>query len=373
MSMAEHPMRLWLVLSGLLIAAVLLLPAPANAQPTCGQTITADTKLQSDVICYSSETNPDPDGLVIGASGITLNLNGHTVGAYHYAIRNDGYDDVVIKNGTVGGDYEGVHLVDAERNTLRNLQMPGVLFAVRGTNVDGLSLIGSRTGYVTSLTGDDIVVRDNTFSGGMGTLFVGGDGNRVLRNTSTGVEGGISVFGNHNRIAWNTSTPWFDAGISMAHGNGNVVEHNAITGRPEQGWCGMSLEDVRGTLVRDNTITYEQTGIWLKSGDGNVLLRNHVTNAPPNGNCFTSNGTDPPNDGLHVDAAATSTVLWGNFASNMRDDGIDADGASTHLRRNRATNNGDLGIEAVPGAADLGGNTASGNGNPLQCTNVFCR
>ena len=83
--------------------------------------------------------------------------------------------------------------------------------------------------------------------------------------------------------------------------------------------------------------------------------------------------TQTPQDGLRVEAAATNTVLWGNSASKMPDDGIDTDAPSTHLRRNRATNNGDLGIEAGAGVSDLGGNRASGNGNPLQCTNVFCR
>jgi hypothetical protein len=357
-----------------ILAASAVAAGPAAAQPvTCGQVITKDTKLDSDLICDSSEANRLPDAIVIGAPGITLDLGGHFVYGYHFAIRNDGYDDVVVRNGRVAGDYETVHLADAERNTLRNLTLGGLTFAVRGLDVNRLSLIGSRTGFVVGMSGDGIVVRDNAFTGGMATLRVGGDGNSIVRNTSTNAEGAISAVGNHNRIAWNTITPSIAAGIYVAHGAGNLVAHNSITGSPDRGSCGMELEDVRGTLVHDNAVAYEQTGIWLRSGDGNVFVQNRVANAPANGRCATDDPTPSPEDGFHVDSAATGTVLWANVASKMRDDGIDVDAPGTRLRRNTANDNGDLGIEAVPGIIDLGGNGASGNGNMLQCLNVVCR
>ena len=372
MWMTNKPMRDVLVVSALITAVVLVLSVPAIAQPTCGQTITEDTKLESDLICQSSEANPSPDGIVIGAPGVALNLNGHSIYAYHYAIRNDGYDDVVIRDGTLGGDYEAVHLVDAKRNTLRNLQLASLQVAVNGSDVDGLSLIGSTTHFIVSVRGNGIVVRDNATSGYLASVRVNGDGNRVVRNTSSGVDNAIVVTGNHNRIAGNALTPWFFAGIWVAGGRGNVVEHNSVTGRSDRA-CGMVLDDVRGTLARDNAVSGVPNGIWLRSGDGNVLVRNRVANAPTNGTCQMYDTTQTPQDGLRVDAAATNTVLWGNSASKMPDDGIDVDAAGTRLRRNRATNNGDLGIEAVSGVIDLGGNAAAGNGNPLQCTNVFCR
>jgi large repetitive protein len=357
-----------------IVALSAIAAAPASAQPvSCGQVVTQSIKLDSDLICQPSADNPRPDALVIGAPGITVNLNGHFVFGYHYAIRNDGYDDVVVRNGRGAGDYETVHLEGAERNTLRDLTLDGLIYAVRGLDVNRLSLIGSRTGFVVSMSGDGIVVRNNVFTGGMATLYVGGDGNDIVRNTSTNAEGAITAVGSHSRIAWNTITPSIDAGINLSHGDGNVVAHNSITGSPNWGWCGMVLEDVRDSHVRDNTVAYEQTAIWLKSGERNVFVGNHVANAPATGTCPTYDATQAPQDGLHVDAAASGTVLWGNVASKMKDDGFDVDAAGALLRRNRANDNGDLGIEAVPGVTDLGGNRASGNGNPLQCLNVVCK
>ena len=44
----------------------------ANKQPSCGDTITADTTLDSDLVDCPN------NGIVIGADDITLDLNGHT-------------------------------------------------------------------------------------------------------------------------------------------------------------------------------------------------------------------------------------------------------------------------------------------------------
>ena len=58
---------------GLGVALLALQPAAASGQPVaCGQVITEDTTLENDLSCPG-------DGIVIGADGITLDLNGHTV------------------------------------------------------------------------------------------------------------------------------------------------------------------------------------------------------------------------------------------------------------------------------------------------------
>src|SRR5258707_456893 len=78
-------------------AAALVLLAPVLRAQNCGSTITTNTTLTADI-------GPCPgDGLIIGRSGITLDLNGH-----HIEGSGDGTGinigrmaDIVIKNGTV--------------------------------------------------------------------------------------------------------------------------------------------------------------------------------------------------------------------------------------------------------------------------------
>ena len=64
----------------------------------CGDVITQDTKLDSDLIGCPG------DGIVIGASDITLDLDGHTVkgNAIGSGIANE-YDRVTVRDGTVTG------------------------------------------------------------------------------------------------------------------------------------------------------------------------------------------------------------------------------------------------------------------------------
>jgi hypothetical protein len=100
----------------LLLTALLVLGiGPARAQALgCGATVTQDVTLTADLLDCPG------DGLVVGAAGITVDLNGHTVSGRiisggdpgQVGIDNSGgHDDVTIRNGTVR-DFArgGVHL-----------------------------------------------------------------------------------------------------------------------------------------------------------------------------------------------------------------------------------------------------------------------
>jgi hypothetical protein len=65
----------------------------------CAQTVTTNAVLMQDLVCSG-------DGIVIGASGITIDLKGFTVrgdrGSVEYGINAFlGYDDVTVKNGVL--------------------------------------------------------------------------------------------------------------------------------------------------------------------------------------------------------------------------------------------------------------------------------
>src|SRR4051794_14730805 len=74
-------------------------PAFGAARLVCGDTVTASTTLRADL------RDCPGDGLVIGADGITLDLNGHAVdgdaisGGDDVGIREDGHHGVVIRHG----------------------------------------------------------------------------------------------------------------------------------------------------------------------------------------------------------------------------------------------------------------------------------
>ena len=63
----------------------------------------------------------DETALKIGAPGITLDLGGHTLLAAQEAIRNEGHDDVTIRNGTLITTEGAVHLAHVTGNVIRNV------------------------------------------------------------------------------------------------------------------------------------------------------------------------------------------------------------------------------------------------------------
>ena len=93
------------------------------SQVGCGETITADTTLDSDLVDCPN------NGIVIGADDITLDLNGHTVSgngervkrcgrreSCDFGLLNDGHDGVTVRNGSVRDFGTGVFVGKARHN-----------------------------------------------------------------------------------------------------------------------------------------------------------------------------------------------------------------------------------------------------------------
>ena len=83
-----------------LIAAAWLAVVPPGAsadQIACGQVLKASTTITNSLAGCSG------DGLVVGAGGIDVNLNGQTIAGTGLGagVRNNGHDDVTIRNGAL--------------------------------------------------------------------------------------------------------------------------------------------------------------------------------------------------------------------------------------------------------------------------------
>ena len=74
-------------------------PAPVPMPVNCGQVISQS------ILVSNSLTNCWGDGLVVGAPGITIDLNGFVIDGLQMGagIRNNGHDQVTVTNGTVHG------------------------------------------------------------------------------------------------------------------------------------------------------------------------------------------------------------------------------------------------------------------------------
>src|ERR1700730_13624231 len=156
--------RIWVAGLGTVAAGILFSGATAWAAPPvtleCGQTVTTSVKLGNDLL------NCPEDGIVVGASNITIDLNGHRVTgppqesgdpAFCFCGVNDqaGFDNVTLRSGSIEGFRNGASFEDAEAVTVRHLVTSGQRTNPYGDWGNGVFLQRTHGAHVTASTFTD--------------------------------------------------------------------------------------------------------------------------------------------------------------------------------------------------------------------------
>lgn len=296
---------------GVLAAAVLPGAAAAASPLACGDVVIDDVTLTEDLYC------PGSHGLVIGANGVTLDLDGHS-------IIGDGATSSV-----------GVYNVGDEGGGNVNN------YRVTGGTITGFG-IGIQAGFTNDVRIDRLTVSDSRSSG----IWLLSAAGAVVERNEIEVAGG-------------------PAGILATDGSGLArIQRNWVTGH---GGAGIQVVDMSGGAVARNTVVGSFTRAAIELVEG----------APPAGGqtdtrIERNTVTSRTGDGIYVGSLFTATTLSRNVATGNGDDGIDVRAGGTLVKDNVARRNADVGIVAIAGTIDGGGNEAAGNGGPAQCVNVSC-
>jgi parallel beta-helix repeat protein len=374
------------VILALAVAVVIAFDgSPAHAaNVSCGDTITTDTTLHRDLI------NCRNNGIVIGADGITLNLNGHRIDGdgtefsgcdpnseiCDSGVVNDGHDRVTVKHGRVREFGVGVLLGTTTPGRVRHNRLLDI------SSSSNLSF-----GFVVAST-DRSLVRN---SSGSGNVAPEGDGMglfdahhvRVLHNSFRHNPGpGIHVFRSSNNLIKGNLFSRDGPAVLMEEADGNRVRSNRVN----RG-AGILVGPGDRNVIARNRVSRVDDGIAIEKGVGNLVAGNVVRDARKTGirlgithpslggannvvrgNLVSGSG----GDAFRVYPKDRHGLLSRNIAIGSGDDGFDVQGHATKLTNNRSVRNHDLGIEAVRRVIDGGGNTARHNGDPRQCTNVVC-
>ena len=250
----------------LLSGAVLVAPTTVvRAQSiSCGATVFADLTLDQDLTCSGA-------GLVVGADGIEIDLNGHSItgSGSGSGILVSGRADVAIHGGTLTNFMAGVLVTNSTGVTIE-----AVTFQ---SNADGVDL---QTGST------HVSIKENTFldSRGRGVMLRGGSShNLVKENQFAGNRVGVLLFGaTATTVKENVVQTSVQFGIRVNFlATGNLVIENLVSANP------IGIDFLAGTSVpvgntfRENIITSNMCGL----------------NGPYSGNTFTENlfagnGTD---------------------------------------------------------------------------------
>ncbi|MEP7378586.1 MAG: NosD domain-containing protein [Chloroflexota bacterium] len=358
------------------------------AQPSCGDTLMANTTLTADLDC----SGYGGDALTFGKKGITLNLGGYTIWGPVGGDGQNGIDTnykkhVTIKHGTVSNFNTNVYLNQSVGGTVKN---------VTTTNNGN----DSSTGVYISYGVGNVLTNVDSDGNYYGFYFYGSAANWLTSSSVINSTYGIySEYDSNDHVSGN----YFEysyAGIYDDYSSHNVYSNNKANGDALGGYYGFYLncDDYGWVKVLNNetwgnddgygfytyycydysnqqygstfTGNYSHDNVDGSYGfydyysinstwTGNVSKRNDsygfyldYPNAWFNNNVANWNG----NDGIYaVDNYGTG---YGNFLS---------------FRNNTANNNDSYGITADYGIANASGNMAHGNGNsPDDCYNVDC-
>lgn len=230
--------------------ALLALCGLAQAQ-SCGDTLLHDTTLAADLHC----TTGGLDALVVGASGITLDLGGHVLsGTLSHGIDASGTTGVKVRNGTMRGFAIGISGTEAHGLDVEGVVFEDLRFGVALDDSAGVRVVGNRFERL-AVFGIDLEVFSPKHRGG---------GHDLSSNLFQDVGGGVLLCGYETGgsvIADNQMFKLRYDGIHLYDGSGrNLVAGNTIG---DARFTGISLRASSGNEITGNVIKRGINGIAL--------------------------------------------------------------------------------------------------------------
>src|SRR5688500_14449106 len=190
--------------------------APVAATLGCGEIIFQSIRLTNDLIDCGGH------GLIIGANGITIDLDGHMIDGIGLdsGILNNGYDSVTITNGTITQFDYGM------------LLNPGTSLNI----IDSIRLESNQeAGLLLSdadQAGKGNIIRNNTFAANSAGIWLASNTRFTsIHNNALGGNAGDSIlieFSSDNRIERNEISRSGGSGILMLGGGNNIVTDNNL-------------------------------------------------------------------------------------------------------------------------------------------------
>ena len=254
------------LVTGLMLAAA----GPAGASTvSCGDTITSNVTLHHDLDCSAYTSGP---GLIIGAPGVTVNLDGHQILGPGASADTPGilggFSRDTVKGGTVSDFIAGVAFEPAGSSYLK------------GVVVRDLKVTNPTTGTTFGVVGaglDHASISHVTTAGPYAgiALFVSRD-SAISHNTlKYDFYGAVDEGGVHNTVSGNRASAYpGGAGILLAETRGDAVTGNVVGGK---GGAGIVDGNSAGLEISGNTLSHLLYGALLEGTVKSLASHNRGT------------------------------------------------------------------------------------------------
>jgi parallel beta-helix repeat protein len=219
--------------------------SPSSGVASCGQIVTEDLTLTSDLECGPG------DGLIVGASDITIDLNGYSItssdedGSEDPSLNYDGSSGILVSNkdnvavvglGTIEGYYAGITFTGSSGGQVADLQIANNDIGVLMKDSEGIE--ASRN----TITNNGIGVISDSSNNGV-TAF-----NQVVANMEQGM---LYLGSDNNVVAANNMFGNGENGIYLdILSNGNTADFNTVFGHEV---ADLNNDDGRSTNVNQNS------------------------------------------------------------------------------------------------------------------------
>ncbi len=204
---------------------------PTSSSLSCGQVVSESVTLSANLECST-------DGLIAGANGITINLNGFTIAgpggeSSKVGIMLANNDNVQVTGGTVKGFQAGVLNTGGSGNTISKVTFTENQIAIFNTgaintNIETNNMFSNSIGVAShSSTGTQLhqnMLTDNQLAG---VTLVNSAENVLDFNTITGSVNGVFLDGQSTNNNVNTNTIVQNSGVDINNGNGLPTNINA--------------------------------------------------------------------------------------------------------------------------------------------------
>jgi parallel beta-helix repeat protein len=281
---------------------------PNSGIASCGQVVTQDVTLTSNLNCDSG------DGLIVGASGITINLNGYSITGPQGGGQEEEAAAAAAVNPTSANSENGGQGGEEEANS--EDENSGQEEAAAEPEIRPVTT--RQTADYDGNSGILVANADNVAIAGLGEI--------------SGFSRGVTFLGSSGGAVTDIQLANNDIGVVVASSEGTEISRNTIT---NNGIAVVSDGSNGGVTAFNQVVANLEQGILLLGSSDNVVAANNMY-----GNGASGIYLDPMSQRNHLDY----NTVFGHETADLNN----ADGMPTNVNQNSFGDNNNCGT-SLPG------------------------